>query len=56
MVLRKFKGGWEFSGGKIEGGETPQQALKREIMEELDLVEWLPADVAMVEKIKVEIG
>lgn len=33
----EFKDGWEFPGGKIEPGESPEDAIVREIKEELDV-------------------
>ena len=44
-----LKGGWEFPGGKIEEGETPQKALILEIKDELE------TDITLIGKIKAAI-
>lgn len=45
----EFKGGWEFPGGKIEPGESPEDALKREIFEELNSVIDVGALINVIE-------
>jgi len=45
----EFNNGWEFPGGKIEKGETAEQALIREINEELDVLKEINTKLKVVE-------
>lgn len=45
----EFKNGWEFPGGKVEKGETAEQALIREINEELDVLVEISSKLKTIE-------
>ena len=45
----EFEGGWEFPGGKVEPGESPEGAVVREIQEELDATIAVDRLIATVE-------
>ena len=60
LAARRADGGWEFPGGKVEPGETPEAAAVREIAEELGcavrLTGWLEPTVAIREGLVLRVA
>ena len=56
----KQKGKWEFPGGKVEKNESPEDALKREIKEELNIdisvQKYLASDIFSYEEITIKLS
>ena len=48
----EFKNLWEFPDGKIEPNESLEACIKRTIKEELDKVQFLPADILILDSLK----
>ncbi len=60
LAARRTDGGWEFPGGKVEPGETPEQAAVREIAEELgcrvEVTGWLGPVVPIREGLELRVA
>ena len=50
----ELRGYREFPRGKTEAEEAPEKALRREIKEELDAINWLPSDEVVIKELKNE--